>query len=209
MKKRYHILTAVLVAAAIALCTLSLVSAYFLTQGQQTNTVLAGQNTNEISEAYHPPTEQTTGSNSYQKEISITNTGSAPCYIRVYADFSESSIRSRSFFSLDGITFYSAVRDLNDSSTYVSQLADLNPYWVFHPDDERSDLAGYYYYTIPVASGEATAPLFRYVRTDNVTLDDIRQYDIGVYAESIQVTGDNGSAYADYVQAWTEILGKS
>lgn len=213
MKTKYKALLAMCVCVSVTFCAAFAAYGYFTDNRDKDNSVKAGNNVIGVDEDYIPPSEQTPGNNDYKKEINVENNGNVPCYIRVYADFSDSSVRERSYFSNDGSSFYSAKRDLTDSSTYVSNLsqggkAALN--WVFIPDDAGNDLSGYYYYTLPVAPGESTAtPLFTYVRTSNASIDEIKQYDIIVYSESYQTTDSNGEYYSDYAAAWTDYLGRS
>lgn len=183
--------------------------AYFTDNRNADNTITPAENILEISEEYIPPVEQNTGDNIYKKEVSVVNYSNAPCYVRVYMDFSGSTIRSRSYLSNDPYqssdSFYSAERTTDDN-TYISHLSTAAPNWTFVPDDDPSVLAGYYYYTLPVQSGETTDPLFTYVKTVNATADEIRQYDISVYAESVQLSDMQGNAYQDYAHAWEDIL---
>ncbi len=213
MKKKHKALLAVCVCVCVAVGAAFAAYGYFTDDHGKDNSVKAGNNVIGVDEDYIPPSEQTPGNNDYKKEINVSNNGNVPCYIRVYADFSDSNVRERSYFSNDGSSFYSAKRDLSDSSTYVSNLSQgemAASDWVFVPDDADTDLAGYYYYTLPVAPGESTkTPLFTYVRTANASIDEIRQYDIIVYSESYQITDPDGEYYTDYAAAWTDHLGRS
>ena len=205
MKKKRKIVIAVSL-CFITLFTIGiLVSAYFIDQENKDNNVKIGNNTHEISEVFEPPKEQKERDNSYKKQVSVVNTGNVPCYIRVYADFSDSAVRSRSSFSNDGTNFYSAERDLTNNNTYVSHLSEVAPNWVFIPDNDLDKkMAGYYYYTVPVAAGESTKPLFTYVQTYNKNNDEIQQYDIIVYSESYQTTDSYGEEYTSYQEVWRD-----
>lgn len=202
--KKGKVVTAVTVCFAVLLAIGIFVSAYFTDQGNKDNTVTVGHNTHEISEEYIPPKGQETGENTYIKKITIANTGNTECYIRVYVDFSDSDIRSRSELSNDDQHFYSADRSLS-GNTYVNNLSTAAPKWEFKPDDDSNkNLAGYYYYKVPVAAGESTEPLFTYVRTKNETVEQIQQYDIIVYSESYQTTDSSGKKYDSYEDAWND-----
>ena len=130
----------------------------------------------------------------------------------MYADFSNSDVRSRSYLSNDpeaaAGSFYSAERSTT-GDTYIAHLSETAPHWEFVADDSATPLAGYYYYTEPVAPGASTEPLFTYVKTTNATDADITQYDIMLYSESIQVTDLSGEAYGTYALAWTDVLSRS
>ena len=197
-------------AAVVAIITAGLiVSAYFGSFEGKDNTVIPAENVIEISEDFIPPAEQGQGDNIYKKQISIVNSSNAPCYVRVYMDFSDSQIRNRSYLSNDpnaaADSFYKADRSTS-GDTYIANLSTLAPGWVFIPDDAAAPLAGYYYYTNPVAAGGTTSPLITFVKTVNTNAEEIQQYDIIVYSESIQTTNTSGDPYTDYNDAWTTAL---
>ena len=91
----------IIIASFAAVLTLStiVVVAYFADYSNKKNTIRPSENVLQISEEYQPPVEQKVNDNVYKKEISVVNQGNSPCYIRVYADFSDSNVRSRSYFS--------------------------------------------------------------------------------------------------------------
>ncbi len=218
MKKKQ---TAIIIvcAAIIGLCGLTM--AYLISQGNITNTMTVGQNKNSITETFIPPIEQTT-ENIFDKNVKITNTGSIPTYIRVYADFSSTSIRSVSAFGVTSTvyddegniieavdSFYSAERSGTDTFvSYINTNTDSN--WVFVPDDATGDnavLAGYYYYKLPLQPGETTESLFTKIRTTYADENNIQAYDVDVYSESIQATDSDGNPFSDYAAAWRSFLG--
>ena len=215
MKKRNLItkFVGISVVSILLLLVGCVVFAYFTDNNTKDNTVTPAENIIDVSEDYTPPTEQIIGDNNiYKKEITISNNGNTPCYIRVYMDFSDSKVRNRSYFSNDwnGSTgnFYSAKRETT-GETYIAKLSEAAPNWAFVPDLDDSPLAGYYYYTKLVPVGQSTKPLFTYVKTHNETNDDIQQYDIIVYSESIQKSDIDGKVYNNYEEAWTDFLSKS
>ena len=214
MKKRNLItkFVGISVVSILLLLVGCVVFAYFTDNNTKDNTVTPAENIIDVSEDYTPPTEQFIGDNIYKKEITISNNGNTPCYIRVYMDFSDSKVRNRSYFSndWDGSTghFYSAKRETT-GETYIAKLSEAAPNWAFIPDSDDSPLAGYYYYTKLVPVGQSTKPLFTYVKTHNETNDDIQQYDIIVYSESIQKSDIDGKVYNNYEEAWTDFLSKS
>ena len=206
--KKALIITIVSVGAVI-IGSVLIANAYFTDYTVTDNTITPAENILEISEEYEPPVEQEEGENIYKKRISIENNGNSPCYIRVYMDFSDSDVRSRSYLSNDpGMnpgSFFSAERS-SEGTTYISRLELVAPNWVFVPDDSLSKMAGYYYYKNPVPAGEATEPLMTYVKTVNADQDDIKQYDIMVYAESIQLSDSQGRVFDNYTDAWENTL---
>ena len=212
MKSRKKGIAIAVVSGGLLLVAGLIAIAYFMDNNNRNNTVKPAENVLEISEDYKPPPEQTLNDNIYKKEIRIVNNGNAPCYIRVYADFSDSSVRSRSYLSndWDEVTnagnFYKAERNLTDSETYAANLGTAAPEWDFVSDDDTTPLAGYYYYKERVAPGASTEPLFTYVKTRNTSDEEIQQYDILVYSESVQITGMDGRVYNDYRDAWQDKL---
>ena len=208
-----------LISICVGICLVSVillvglgVSAYFTDDNTKDNTVTPADNNVEVSEDYIPPTEQIVGDNIYEKKVAIVNESNTPCYIRVYMDFSDSKVRNRSCLSNDpnksAESFYSAKRETT-GETYIAKLSKVAPNWAFVPDSDDSPLAGYYYYTKLVPVGQSTEPLFTYVNTYNETNDDIQQYDIIVYSESIQKSDMDGKEYNGYAEAWRDFLSKS
>lgn len=197
---------------AVILFVVGIVFAYLTARSTIENNITIGKNEIEVSEDFVPPVVQTEDTR-YKKQISVANTGNVDCYIRVYADFSDETIRANSYFSNDTTAenatsaenYYSAKRDISDKDAYINHLPDG---WIFVPDDSsETRLAGYYYYTKSVSFGKSTEnPLFTYVKTTYAKLDDVKQYDIIVYAESVQTTDSNGNSYSDYKSAWNDFL---
>lgn len=211
--KKTIIIAASLCIAAVLAAGIS-VTAYFTSLDTKENEIRVTNNKTEISEVFEPPESQTTGDNIFRKDVSVTNSGGSDCYVRVYADLSDSFVRSRAYFSdgtdPDDLTFYSAVRvtDDQDEITTFAEYVNGGEDWVFVPDDSDSLLAGYYYYKTPLRSGESTPPLFTYVRIYNPTEDEINEFEIPVYSESTQLTDSSGEYYADFEAAWTDFLSK-
>ena len=214
MKVSKSIIITVLIGSFVLLMAGVLVFAYFAYFDEIDNDMTVAHNTVEVSEVFDPPSEQTTGDNIFKKEVTVKNTGGSPCYIRVYVDFSDNFVRSRSFISdgtnPDDLTFYSAERIIDSSDDIVTFIEHVNSGsdWKFVPDNSGTVLSGYYYYKQPVGTGEATPLLMTYVKTVNPTQDDIDQYDIFVYSESTQITDMNGDEYADWEAAWTDYLSR-
>ena len=214
MKRRNIIVVLVVTLSVIAL-TIGVTFAYFIAQThEQTNTVDIGYNRVSIVEDFSPPNEQVDNT-VYKKTVSVQNNGTVDCFVRVYMDFSNSEIRDISFLSssenLDNPTFYSAKR-VSDNTSEELYINHLPENWVFVSDnDSNTKLSGYYYYTEPVKKDEITIPLFNYVKTDYTDASDkIQQYDIIVYAESVQTIGENSVDFSNeadgWKKAWSEFL---
>lgn len=194
-KKQVSILAvAFLVAAAVVGTTAAYLTA---NSNKQVNSVAVGYDSVEIVEDFNPPKKQEEET-IYKKSVRVRNNGTVPCYARVYVDFSSSEIRNISSFSLNGTDYYSASRDSTDSSAYIKHLPDN---WQFIPE---SSLAGYFYYTQPLSPNDISDELFAYVKT-SYTDSNPQQYDIIVYAESVQTIGKNGQDNG-WRSTWLEFL---
>lgn len=197
---------AVLILVSVLLLTVSvgIVSAYYTNSDKNKNQFTTGENENKIVEEFNPPDEQIAGSNKYQKQVKVQNTGNIPCYVRLYVDFSDSEILNYSRFSDDNTNFYPANPEKSDSfADYLNNKAGSK--WKY------SD--GYYYYTEPVEPDKSTEPLFGWIDTDyNQHGDKIRQYEVMVYSETVQTLDTNGNQYTDsennpaWKQAWNDFL---
>lgn len=201
MKNKNRPLFAV-IGLALFLC-IGGTAAYFTYWQQLQNNMTVGGNTITVTEEFEPPAEMTEGENKYKKRISITNTGTVPCFVRVFVAFSDSSVRDKSEFSpdKDGTDYY-PVED------YGKHLPED---WEYVDPEENDLLGGYYYYTQPVEAGATTSALVEWVRTTFETKDKVTDYEIIVYGESVQTLDKNGAEFegADaYEQAWIEFLGR-
>lgn len=180
-------------AAAIALILLTMTVsaggtyAYFTHAKSVNNRISVGTNTITIQEDYVPPKKLDVGENIYKKDVKIKNTGTIPCFIRVYAAFSDSAILERSEFSADGTIFVSA-------DTYADHLPES---WVYIAQTDDAELGGYYYYTEPVFAGEETSSLFKKVKTTFSDANDVLNYELIVYAESVQVFDKDGQEFTE------------
>ena len=201
MNKITIIVESILAAAVVVGTTVAYLTA---NSNKQINTVSVGYDSVEIVEDFIPPKKQESET-IYKKKIQVRNNGTVPCYARVYVDFSNSEVRDVSWFSKDGINYYSASRNLENDDAYINHLPVK---WKFIPDNsELSSLAGYFYYTDPLDpdGNDISEELFTFVKTiypDNIAP---QQYDIIVYAESIQTIGKNGQDNGWY-STWSEFL---
>lgn len=133
--------------------------------------------------------------------MEVKNTGTVPCYVRVYVAFSDSSVADVSELSPDGSSFFSA-------ESYADHLPE---HWTYIEEPDDAELGGYYYYTEPVAAGKTTDALFKKVKTTFQTAADVQDYEIIVYAESVQTADKDGAEFTGsdpWKQAWTEFLSR-
>lgn len=196
---------AVIIAATVAILSISAVSiAYLSDTGSAVNTLSIGENSITITEDYTPPSAMQQGDNKFAKEVSITNLGDVPCYVRVFADFSDSKVKDISFLSAKTVA-ESATGDWIKAAEYKDHLPSG---WVFVPTTDAT-LGGFYYYTEPLAPGAVTPHLFRAVNAHFDTEDLVTDFEIVVSAESVQTLDKNGNAFSGadaWKQAWTEFL---
>lgn len=149
----------------------------YLTAGEETtNRFTTGQNTSEVVEQFSESSLQE-GENTFPKQVVVANTGDLPCYVRVLLTFSDSTIAARSMLSADGVNFYGE----EDFRTH------LTPGWVYGAD-------GSYYYEPVLLPGEKTSSLLQKVTTTFPEGAKLRDFEIIVYEESVQVRRGDGSS---------------
>ena len=188
-------------ASMICLAAIGGTVALFRAKSALNNQLSVGYNTITITEDFTPPKEMTAGENTYKKNVKVKNTGTVPCYVRVYAAFSDSSVADVSELSPDGSSFFSA-------GSYAEHLPE---HWTYIEESDDAELGGYYYYTEPVAAGKTTDALFKKVKTTFQTAEDVQDYEIIVYAESVQTADKDGAEFTGsdpWKQAWTEFLSR-
>ena len=199
MKKK-KLFMAVSVVCLVVMTMITAFAYFTKVSNSRDNTLTIGYDSVEISEEFTPPEKQTEVT-SYKKAVSVKNNGTVPCFARVYVDFSDSDIRDISYFSQsDSSEYYSATRDKNNAAAYINHLPDG---WVFVAENENSPLSGYYYYTKAIEPDDSSALLFSYVKTDYTQSDiGIRQYDIIVYAESLQTVTQDSKDHSNEPDGW-------
>ena len=191
MNKRQIILAALGVILLIV-SGISTTMLYIIDAQKETNRIVIGYNEIDIKEEFDPPPELKQGDNIYKKAVSIKNTGNTEAYVRVFADFSSKEIADISQISNDNGETYSSLSSFTPSNGWV------------HGNDT------YYYYTTPLAPGESTSALFTNVKTTFENADEIQQYELIVYAESVQtkdLNGENAEEF-DYAAAWAQFLNR-
>lgn len=196
-----------LVAIGIIVCfaLVGMAMAYFSDNASLDDEYSAGVNTIEVEKTYEPPQELHEGDNIFKKEVRIHNTGSVPCFVRVFVDFSDSKTKANAYYS-------SAANVTNASDPSWSTVAEyvnskLPTGWVYKPinySGKAEILDGYFYYTKPLEPGEYTDYLLRSVKMHYDNADTISDVEIVVLAESVQTVGDDGTDYAlDTIDGWS------
>lgn len=158
----------------LSLCLLGSVGtlyAYFKVSDTLTNKFTFGNNTIEIIEEFEVPQDPQPGS-SFTKKPTVKNTGTVPCYVRMLVEFSDN-------------------RAADDSRIDFNTMD-----WT----EKQTD--GYYYYKNVLTVGATTKPLFTTVTFDSdANVDDIQDFDIIVYAESVQSENHSSptEAFENYI----------
>ena len=160
-------------------------NAYLTSYDQKVNVIGTGENTTRIEEEFPVPSPLPgDGNTEYTKKVWVTNRTAAQgravdCYVRVALSYSDDDI----------------------GRAVVLKNVDLKN-WVKSED-------GFYYYRKILREGEKTTPLFSGVTVDSsriekTYLDEIDNFEIQVYEESVQAAGFN-----DYQSAWRFYLSRT
>ena len=152
-----------------------------------------------VTETFIEPETQQREENTFQKEVYVENTGSVPCFVRVYMDFSDSIIKEKSQLSADGMSFYNWNEFLNHPGsnwTYISTEAN-----------EPEALKGWFYYTeaLPVKDkndpenkSHITTALLKALKIDyQNNYYAISDFQLIVYSETVQAVDENGEIIQD------------
>lgn len=170
------------------------------------NSFTVGDVVMTVDEDFDKPDSMGVGTNTYKKDVKVTNEGTLSGFVRMNLLFSSGDVEDISEVSSDGgKTWYS----MDDFPFHLPSG------WVYQ---SSGDLGGYYYYTEAIDPGESTTSLITDVRTtfqEKVSDTDLsinytpRDYDIFVYAEGVQQDKLDGSGvWTDYSQAWDTFLGQ-
>lgn len=200
------------IALFISLVTVGVTAAYLTYHTLIINLIRVGSNTISIAEDFEPPKKQSVGDNVFKKKVQIENVDDTDSFIRVFMDFSDSSIKALSKISPSGNDWY-------DASEYMSSdFSNFPENWVYISEADDALLGGYYYYTVPVKAKEMTTPLVERIMITYTDASQIRDFDILVTADSIQTyvneENEDGSLTAKDVSeetngwkmAWTEYM---
>lgn len=181
--------TIIAVAALAAAACVGAMSAYLMDQSALRNTIAVGTNTIELIENYVPPEQIGTGETTFNKKVEVKNTGNVDCYVRVFCEFSDPVMEEIAEIAYEGDNWIPA------GSFHEKPPTD----WVYK---EEGPLSGYFYYTKTLTPEETAVPLLEQVKvTVPDGFSDIRDFEIIVYAESVQAKG-----YEDYEGAWNDLL---
>ena len=222
MKKKALIITgaSAITVTLLVLLTIGLTGAYLSDVKDVVNQVSVTEGKVSITETFPAVTEQSM-SNSFTKEVQVTNNGTTPCFVRVFADFSDSTIRNDYQTKIKSKNSYNVDITYNSWSEFLSTVKD-NSDWEYIPSGSSEDekLKGYFYYKKVLHSGQTTPPLFTDILVDyskspsgsntGSNIDKITDFEMIVYAETVQTTEINssGTVYgdSDWKQAWKSFL---
>lgn len=209
MKKRTLI---IIVAAALVFAAATAITVYAYLQNtvQKSNEFSIGEDKAEVTEAFTEPPEMHM-TDTFEKVVSVQNTGTSEEFVRVYLDFSDSRVRDKAkiVYTKNGVSQEA------DWSGFLNDLPD-DWHYVSETDTDGALLGGYFYYGKILEAGETTPPLMNGVKTDftsydgDTNADNISDFDIVVYSESVQTTEINsaGRVYTDneWRLAWLSFL---
>lgn len=220
MKNRKKLLIIGASLLAVAVLGTGITLAYLADEEVKDNDITVGKGDVSITESFPDVSEQSM-QNENIKEVKVKNTGTVPCYVRVYAEFSDSlvadkaSVRNRQGRDTNYYKWAEFKNKLAESTNTISSK------WKYVNDNPS--LGGYFYYTEPIAAGKETELLFTDVKTDykdpnnanDSNIDKIQAYDIIVYSEVVQTTDIDGSEFSDdteppnkkaWYKAWERFL---
>lgn len=167
MTKKRKILWIIGFIILILLISFPIVYSYLSDADKTNNQFSVGGNKIELIEEFDPPEELLPGT-TFTKDVKVKNIGENDCYIRIKAVFTNSDIGN-----------YCTV-DFNTT------------------DYEYNSEDGYYYYKNKLNVGEVSSSLFTTVSiSDEIPKFEIQDFNILVYAESIQYDG-----FTNYNDTW-------
>ena len=217
MKKQKKQIIALISATVMLLLFMGVTLAYLGAKDEKQNTMKIGTNIETIQETFTEPETQKMMDNQVQKTVTVQNTGSVPCFVRVYAEFSDSRVAANAEVKNGTSATYSSWEIFKNNLKY-STSTDEN--WTFISTDSSEDakLRGYFYYKKVVEPQGETPTLFTNVKVNYTTdptdtnIDKITDFEIIVYSETVQTTETNASAAgtvfsdADWLNAWKSFL---
>lgn len=180
MKKR--ILSISLICLLMSVLTLGTTYALLIHEDKVINYFTVGSTAIVIEEEFTPPPKLEPDI-SFVKKPEVVNTGNLPCYVRMRVDISNSDV-------IDYVTL-----------KYLESDTVNTENWEYNTQD------GYYYYKEVLAANSRTEPIFTSVSISKykpdgeteLTVADLEEFDISIYAESIQIEDDSIS----YMEAWS------
>ena len=178
MNKRMRIVLAAVVLVIAAAAAAMVVYAYIQSIVEQPNTFQIAEGSVEITETFTEP-EVVSMDNTFEKVVTVRNTGTSDQYVRVFLHFSDSSVQEKS-----RIVYANSA----EGTSWSNFLANPPQGWVYVPETD-SVLGGYFYYTQILTPGSTTPPLIQGIKTsfgNGTNTDQITDFDVIVYTESVQ-----------------------
>ncbi len=148
--KRYTGIFIILAVVTVFSLMVNVTIAYLGDKKDKTNTVKVGYGEVSIDEQFSEPSELEI-INTITKQVQIQNTGTVPAFVRVYAEFADSSIASQAKVKYgtgenDVCSWAEFKEKLKyNKATFEEPFEDLK--WRYVPLDDASGLGGYFYYT--------------------------------------------------------------
>lgn len=208
MKKRNAVII-VLASLFVVVMSIGITLAYLSDKKEVENSIYITEGNVSIIESFPTVSEQHM-ENSFTKEVKVKNTGTVPCFVRVYADFSDSRIADIAMVkkSDDTEVSWSAFK-ITPSTDWVYVAENNSTY------DEK--MRGYFYYTKAVEpNSETSTYLIKGVKVDykaddtDSNIDKIQDFEMIVYTETVQTTeiDASGTVYNDnqWKTAWESFL---
>lgn len=160
-KRKNHKAMLAVAIMVIAICSIGItgITAYFIAAKEAVNSASIGHNRIVINENFENPDIEPLEITTITKQVSVENTGPNPCTVRVKAAFSDESVLS---------------------------YADID-----YDTDNWTLFDGYWYYNSVLAPNEGenisdyeTSALFRKIVINRPTQEQVRDFDVYIYAES-------------------------
>ncbi len=187
--KKKTIIISAAVAVILSLC-IGITMAYLGSFRQKTNELKVGKDTVSIKEDFSSPEVLKSTDNETHKTVTVKNTGTVDCFVRVYAEFSDNYVGDRAMVKNSNGT-KNDYMFWEEFKTYLSKgTNNISPDWVFIPDNSTEDgkLKGYFYYKKVVKPNEETSALFTDFKVSFTPNN-------GVYFNKPSYWGDNIYAY--------------
>ena len=210
-RKKRTVAAAVLLVLVLALAA-SVVNAYLQDKDEKSNAFQIGEDQVTVTETFLQPSKLLQ-ENTVPKTVAVQNSGSSDQYVRVFLDFSDSSVRDQTtiLYQKDGS---------EQEQSWAGFLANLPEDWAYIPESDLTDgalLGGFFYYTKILEPGETTPPLITGLHTvfGGSEPEHIKNFDVIVYSESVQtVEIQSGAVYADtdanaWKAAWRSFLNRT
>ena len=200
MKKRNAVII-VLASLFVVVMSIGITLAYLSDTEYVDNPISIKEGIVSIIESFPTVSEQHM-ENSFTKEVKVKNTGAVPCFVRVYADFSDSRIRENSKTKIvaenDNEYTWS-----DFCSTYCNGSNSDWEYVAEGASGYDAKMQGYFYYKKVVPVNGETPLLIKGVKVDyrandtDSNIDKIQDFEMIVYTETVQTTeiDANGTVY--------------